>query len=401
MMFENGKRLPAKKVAKFLCRKYGFEYSESLRNYIQRIDPDSVEKRPVNAPVFVLSAWSDDGRMMDIDEYCDRYNRPREDIRSYNLVTHTGTPYYNIMFKDTEAVDSDFDVIELMNKHFKSDRKPFIAIDRTQYDVVDRLIYTDVHVGMDADPNGKSLYGHKWGRSELLDSISRMCSFVLTERKGKVLYADDLGDFMDGANGQTVRGGHGLPQNMSNEEAFDTALEAKLMMASILSEQYAQVIFNNVCEDNHSGWFGYVVNSAFKKVAEAKYPNVTVINHTKFMSWYVIGRHAFVITHGKDSRNLKFGFKPHIDSNQIEKIDQFLKQEGIYKVADFIQFDKGDSHQALFDFCGSDDFDYINYPALSPSSDWVQTNFKKGRRGFCFQHVYPDINRKPIEPVWF
>ena len=31
---------------------------------------------------------------------------------------------------------------------------------------------------------------------------------------------------------------------------------------------------------------------------------------------------------------------------------------------------------------GSDDFDYFNYPASSPSSQWVQNNFKKGRRGF-------------------
>ena len=30
----------------------------------------------------------------------------------------------------------------------------------------------------------------------------------------------------------------------------------------------------------------------------------------------------------------------------------------------------------------SDDFYYYNYPALSPSSQWVQNNFKKGRRGF-------------------
>jgi hypothetical protein len=34
----------------------------------------------------------------------------------------------------------------------------------------------------------------------------------------------------------------------------------------------------------------------------------------------------------------------------------------------------------------SDDFDYYNYHAASPSSQWVQNNFKKGRRGFVIEH---------------
>jgi len=32
----------------------------------------------------------------------------------------------------------------------------------------------------------------------------------------------------------------------------------------------------------------------------------------------------------------------------------------------------------------SDMFNYYNYPAFSPSSEWVQTNFKKGMSGFEF-----------------
>ena len=47
----------------------------------------------------VLSAWSDKGKMMSIDEYCEHYKLPRTDISSYKLVSHTGTPYYNIVFQ--------------------------------------------------------------------------------------------------------------------------------------------------------------------------------------------------------------------------------------------------------------------------------------------------------------
>ena len=78
-----------------------------------------------------------------------------------------------------------------------------------------------------------------------------------------------------------------------------------------------------------------------------------------------------------------------------EKIDQYLKQNKIYKEAELIIFCKGDSHQLLFDMCTSDDFYYFNYPALSPSSNWIKNNFKKGRRGFVLESFNGlDLNQK-------
>tara|TARA_R100000935_G_scaffold12783_1_gene25700 strand:- start:865 stop:1203 length:339 start_codon:yes stop_codon:yes gene_type:complete len=95
-----------------------------------------------------------------------------------------------------------------------------------------------------------------------------------------------------------------------------------------------------------------------------------------------VGDICFIISHGKDDKSLKFGFKPVLDLKGAEKIDQYCKQNSIYKKADLVIFKKGDSHQALFDMCSSDDFFYFNYPALSPSSNWIKNNFKLGRRGF-------------------
>ena len=43
--------------------------------------------------------------MMDIDQYCEHYMLPRKDIKKYKLVSHTGTPFYNIEFKDNEIVE--------------------------------------------------------------------------------------------------------------------------------------------------------------------------------------------------------------------------------------------------------------------------------------------------------
>jgi hypothetical protein len=348
---------------------------------------------------FVLSAWNDDGYMMDIDKYCEHYQLPRHDIKSYKLVSHTGTPYYNILFKDNEIIE-DVDLLVSIS-NLLIDVPKVKLIKRPDSKLTDRLIYTDVHVGMDASRKDLAQYAMDWNKDELFKRVNIMISEVVANKTSNTIIVDELGDYMDGYNAQTTRGGHALPQNMTNEECFDSGLTAKMILVKELSKHWEYVVFNNICEDNHAGSFGYIVNSAFKSLCEVSFNNVEVNNFQKFINHYFIGSHCHVITHGKDSRNLKFGFKPHLDPKQIEKIDQYLKNEKIYNKAEFIEFTKGDSHQYLMDCASTDDFDYFNVMAFSPSSEWVQTNFKKGRSGFVMQSIDNNKRGKVTKPFWF
>ena len=348
---------------------------------------------------FVLSAWNSKGYMMCIDEYCKHYKLPRKDVQSYKLVSHTGTPFYNIVFKEN-ILESEIDytfIESLVKKYVKPIQSKPYTLRETDY--FNRVILTDVHIGMTPNKSGFALYGGKWDRDELLKRAETLCNEI--KPSGDLLIIDDLGDLVDGWNAETVRKGHKLPQNMDNQQMFDVALEFKLFIIDNLAQDYGQIIINNICEDNHAGAFGYVVNSAFKQIVEQRYENVKVTNHRKFINHYIIGKHAFIISHGKDSHALKFGFKPQLDTKQSEKIDQYIKQNGIYKKADYIEFSKGDSHQMLFDYTTSDDFDYFNYPAFSPSSEWIQTNFKKGKSGFVLQSISYNDNKKEIIPYFF
>jgi hypothetical protein len=266
---------------------------------------------------------------------------------------------------------------------------------------IDRLVWTDVHVGMDASRKGLALYAAEWNESQLIKRVKEMAEFVLANKTSDSLVIDDLGDFMDGWDGETTRKGHKLPQNMTNEEAFESGLKAKVMLIDYLAPQYKNIMCNNICEDNHSGAFGYIVNSAFKHVVDRKYSNVHVINHKRFINHYIIGRHGFIISHGKDSRNLKFGFKVQLDPRSVEKISQYIRHAQDIRSCDYVEFSKGDSHQMLFDYSSSDEFDYFNFPAFSPSSEWVQTNFKKGRSGFVFFQIDLNSNRKVVMPYFF
>ena len=299
----------------------------------------------------------------------------------------TGQQWVQYAPKKTEAseVVESFDFKNIIEKYINplEDYKPnVITYTKPNKKDFDKLIISDVHIAMDTDADNNTMYKGEWNKEELLRTAQIVIDSTIKEQESDILYVDELGDLLDGFNAQTTRGGHGLPQNMTNEEAFDCALEFKLKILYGLIGNYKEIHFNNICNDNHSGAFGYFVNEAFKQIAEIQFKNITVTNHRKFINHYFVGDICFVITHGKDDKSLKFGFKPHLDLKGVEKIDQYLKQNGVYKKSDLIIFCKGDSHQALFDLCTSDDFYYFNYPALSPSSNWIKNNFKLGRRGF-------------------
>ena len=250
---------------------------------------------------------------------------------------------------------------------------------------------------MDTDKYDNTMYQNEWNGDILMQDCTNLVKQTLSNKQSEVLVIDDLGDFLDGFDGKTTRKGHDLPQNMTNEEAFDYGIRFKMYLLDNLSDYYDKIIVNNICNDNHAGSFGYFVNSAVEKISKSRYKNVEVTNHRKFINHYFIGDTCFLITHGKDDKALRFGFGVFPKPQEIEKIDQYCKHYDIYKKAKRIIFKKGDSHQMLFDFCSSDDFYYFNYPAFSPSSNWVKNNFKLGRRGFVLEsYTKNNHNFKPI-----
>lgn len=347
---------------------------------------------------FNITAWNPKGYMMDIDEYCKTYKLPREDVSSYKLITHTGTPFYNIVYKErsvAEIFDDGF-IEEVVKKYAVSLRDPGVKASRLlEYDF-DVVTFTDVHIGMDTDKWKNTMYKNPWNKKVLMEQARQLVEYVLENQKGKKLIIDDLGDLLDGQDGKTVRQGHDLPQNMSNEEMFDAAFEFKIYVLDHLFGCYESILVNNICNDNHSGVFAYYSGKMLKEVAAIRYSNVEVENHRQFINHYETEKIVFLISHGKDDKTLKYGFKVHLDAAGVEKIDQYCKRHNLYSKGKLIVFKKGDSHQALFDFCTSDDFYYFNYPAFSPSSNWIKNNFKLGRRGFVFEsYKGRDLDFKP------
>lgn len=251
----------------------------------------------------------------------------------------------------------------------------------------DRAVITDIHIGMDVNQDGFSLYEGEWNEQQIFKRLDIFVNEIIKNKKSNTLFINDLGDYLDGWDGETTRGGHKLPQNMDNQKAFDIALKFKIKLVDALFKYYKFIKFVNICNDNHAGSFGYIVNSAFKTYTDLKYPNnIEVINQRKFIDHYIIDNRCFILTHGKDIKNLKFGFKPKLDSIQIEKIKNYIDE---YKLHGYqIEFSKGDSHQLLFDHTSSTAFEYQNFGAFSPPSDWVKTCFKNTLSSFTTFNYY-------------
>jgi hypothetical protein len=407
------------------CIELDIEYSEKYRNRLSRFlnkvkaGTDSVDNDLENETFtdtnqykssvsLMPSAWSaKDNKFYTIEEFCDVYGLDKTKVKSSKLVSHNaGHMTYNIAFfnEEEEAIlDVDKHLDEVISKYITPIKSTVNADNPiTSEEWFDRLVYTDVHIAMDVNgKDGDSLYCGKWDREEVLRRLDLMIRHVKTYRSSKTLIIDDLGDFLDGLGGQTTRKGHELPQNMNDKEAFDLALEFKIKLIDSLVDEYEEIICHNITNDNHSGVFSYFVSSAVEKILTQRYPEKVKVNTMKrFINHYSIGNHTFVELHGKDVGEMKYSFKPKLDAVQADKLDQYCKEYKLYN-GNYIEVSKGDSHQALYDDATSSDFSYYNYPAFSPPSNWVKTNYNNSRSGFNFFNIHKERNLKIAIPYWF
>ena len=252
-----------------------------------------------------------------------------------------------------------------------------------------KVTLSDVHVGMSVN---NSLFEYKYGKEEYQNSMDTVYQSVMSEFMGNgrfdVIIIQDLGDGLDGYNGQTTRGGHSLEQNMSNNEAYRTFVTGKLtLIKSIVEADIANnVEVYDTVNCNHSGDFGYTASYATKLYTEAVYKNVKYTIFEKFIEHFFYGEHCFIQSHGKDKQYMKSGMPLKLDDKTQRFISQYIDKFRIQ--SKYIHFEKGDLHQIGYNKCKQ--FDYRNFMSFAPPSNWVQHNFGDGYSGYSIQIISPD-----------
>ena len=201
----------------------------------------------------------------------------------------------------------------------------------------------------------------------------------------------DLGDSLDGESGYTTRGGHKLPQNLSNKEAFRSYLTThKRFFDDIVEMGFANnYSFSVQSEDNHGGDFAYAANEAVITYLNAKYPAVNTSITDRFFNHFVYGDHTFIITHGKDSEDLKHGFPLHVNDKTENYINKYIDYHKIS--TPYIHVIKGDLHQEAFERRYK--FTYRNVLSIYGMSKWMANNFGPSVPGVSYDIIEKDTER--------
>lgn len=296
------------------------------------------------------------------------------------------TIHYNKKNKDTQ--DSIEEQLESIRASFKDVIQP-VKIEVKEKDNRKALfVYTsDKHVG--AKTSSDSLYSNEYNAEVFKERLFHVLETIQEQYRlhgtFDALYVIDLGDSLDGYNAQTTRGGHILPQNLNNNQQLDTYFEAhKELFDTIVHMNVATRLHFIACTvDNHSGSFGYAANRLLQVYLNCKYPDIQCNLFTKFIDHIQYGQHTFMFTHGKDDKDMKFGFALRLNEKTEKYINTYIHQHRIQTPN--IHVIKGDLHQANEE--NSEIFRYKNILSMYGSSKWIMTNFGTNRAGYAYEIV--------------
>lgn len=251
------------------------------------------------------------------------------------------------------------------------------------------IIYlSDKHVGA----IGGHLYGNEYDNKVYYD---RMMEILEQIKKQVYIHGEfdrmvivDLGDRADGLNGQTTRKSHPLPQNMTNEQMFDTAVGVDIMFYNTLFSQAWAKKYEvyNLANSNHGGaGIDYFIGRSIDLYIKASYPKVKCTTAKDFLSHIIIDNHVFILTHGKDDKNMKHGFPLKLDHKTENYFNKYLLHHRLNPQDYTIHIIKGDLHQSSSQRVYG--YRYKNIPSVFGSSDWVETNFGPGYSGFSMDII--------------
>jgi hypothetical protein len=186
-------------ASKQACKEYNYTYDDSIRRQfskkINAMSDDAMENITYTdtnqyGTDTQLSARKSDGTIMSIDEYCDVYGIPFEQVRTYKLVTHTGDARYNIasnIIKNEELGN----LYDLFLEDLKSYAPKYNAYKRESYSDGHLLIVdpADVHIGKlcNAFETGET-YNNQIAVQRVLSGVDGILNKVSSFNIDKILF---------------------------------------------------------------------------------------------------------------------------------------------------------------------------------------------------------------------
>lgn len=304
-----------------------------------------------------------------------------------NRLTETRLKEITKKFYDLQNNITDFSEF-ITNVEFKVSPiqhiKPKVITNKTL------VVYiSDMHIG--AEVSGYSIYKNNFDfevSKERLLTIIRELITVSSNFKISNLIVCNIGDSLDGYNGQTTRGGHILPQNMNNKDQFKNYIQLMLdFFAGLSTSGYFNTIQYYCVEGgNHDGDVGFMVNKSLEACLAILNPNIEVTVFERFIDHFTCGNHTFVLCHGKDAKDM-FKNMPLVLNDKTEnQINEYLDYNAIYDGP--VHFIKGDLHQTATTY--GKRFRYKSVSSFFGSSEWIHKNFGNTKASVDYDIVIED-----------
>ena len=312
------------------------------------------------------------------------YTRKTDEVDTSGLVVDRVTTSPNggqwVKYKASESL-TEQDIENVMAKVIENHpiETALIEVKRPANKKQLNVIITDDHIGIDTNPEKIGLFAYKYDKETYYSKIDEVLSSIKKEvdHNGTFdeLVINNLGDLEDGWNGYTTRGGHQLPQNLTNEETFEVAITSRMKMIQALVDMKAanKIIMRVVTNSNHSASFALIVGKAIKLLCKGLYSETFVFIDVlrKFIEHRRYGKHCFLLTHGKDKKEMRSGLPLVLNDKSINYVRSYLD---FHKIKDDnVHVWKGDAHR--FASTSTKTFDYTSFRTFSPVSNWIGTNF--------------------------
>ena len=242
----------------------------------------------------------------------------------------------------------------------------------------------DKHIGADFPEH--SLYHSEYNPMVVYERMQKLLDRIESEYDQHgifdTIFISDLGDCLDGMNGGTTRGGHGLEQNLDNYEQFDTYFKVhKDFFDTLVDMEIAEnICFYGLANANHDGLgFGYSAMRSLEIYLNAAYPFIETRVTRSFIDHVSYGAHTIMFCHGKDEKYMPKGFPKILDGKTEALINNYMDYHrigmhgGISNDAKYNHFVKGDLHQSASEYAKR--FRYRNASSFMGASPYITTNF--------------------------
>lgn len=295
------------------CQELGIEYSEKYRNRLSRfirkgetIADEDLENETVTdtnnysnnkeKPQKGFTAIGDDNQLMSIEKYCEHYGLDASKIRSYKLISHSGIPFYNVVFYEEviEPAVTEEELKQLISKGFKDIKYAPVYKDTKHKIGVVKI--ADLHLGSYVD----NLIRTKNFSIDILANKLSEAVIDINERVYSTVHVHILGDLIESFTGLSHKNTwKGLDKAMVGAEAVK--LVVKILhdnfLSKIINLGEVKIVAGNhdrVTSDNKEdvqGGAASLVCWGLELLGYRVEFNPLVITHT-------IGNITHILTHG-------------------------------------------------------------------------------------------------------